>query len=179
MDRIAEDLFCCTCLQQMPQMEHANTVGNIFDHRKIMGNKQICRSGFLLNILHQVHHLCLNGHIQCGNTLVCDDEFRIHDQGPGNAHTLSLSTGKLMRIIFHSLFRIFDPHFLQKLDGFIPGFFLRCLKMPDHAFHDLLADGHRRVKTGHRILKNHGDPLSVNVPADPLFILFQYVHCLR
>ena len=98
MDRIAEDLFCCTCLQQMPQMEHANTVGNIFDHRKIMGNKQICRSGFLLNILHQVHHLCLNGHIQCGNTLVCDDEFRIHDQGPGNAHTLSLSTGKLMRI---------------------------------------------------------------------------------
>ena len=45
-------------------MQNANPVGDIFDHGKVMSNKQISGPGFLLDILHQVDNLGLNGYIQ-------------------------------------------------------------------------------------------------------------------
>ena len=51
--------------------------------------------------------------------------------------------------------------------------------MPDHALHDLLSNGHGGIQAGHGILKYHGDPLSINVAADPFLILGQDIHRLR
>ena len=63
-----------------------------------MGNKQIRSTCLLLNILHQVYHLRLNRNIQRRNTLIRNNQLRVHDQRTGNADTLSLSAGKLMRV---------------------------------------------------------------------------------
>ena len=48
--------------------------------------------------------------------------------------------------------------------------------MPDHTFHDLLPNGHGRIKAGHRILEYHGDSFAVDMPADPLFVFFQNIY---
>ena len=63
-----------------------------------MGNEQVGRAGLLLDILHQVDHLCLNGHVQRRDALICDDELGVHDEGAGNAHALALAARELVRI---------------------------------------------------------------------------------
>ena len=83
-----------------------------------------------------------------------------------------------MRVAFHALFSIGDAHFLQQLHSLLIGGILRHLVMPQHAFHDLLADLHGGVQAGHGVLEHHGDALAVDVAADPLFILLQQVHGL-
>ena len=91
MHWILENLLRSTCLKQMSQMKNSDTVWNIFYHRKVMSNKQIRSTCLLLNILHQVYHLRLN-------RIIRNNQLRVHDQRTGNADTLSLSAGKLMRV---------------------------------------------------------------------------------
>ena len=44
----------------------------------------------------KVQHLRADGHIQCADGLIGNDELRLHDQGPGNADALALSAGKFV-----------------------------------------------------------------------------------
>ena len=83
-----------------------------------------------------------------------------------------------MGIVLHPLFRLFDADLLEKLDGFLICLFLRSLIVPDHAFHDLLSDGHRGVKTCHGVLEDHGNLPAVYILPDPLLVLFQDVYGL-
>lgn len=87
----------------MAQMQHADPVGNVFHHGKVMGDEQIGGAGFLLKILHQVNHLRLNGNIQRTDALVGNDQLWIHDQGTGNAHALTLAAGELVGITIRML----------------------------------------------------------------------------
>ena len=65
VDGMLKDLLGGAGLQQVAQMEHPDAVRDILDHGKVMCNEQVGRAGLLLDILHQVDHLRLNGHIQC------------------------------------------------------------------------------------------------------------------
>ena len=93
-----EDLFGGSRLQHPSQMQHANPVGDVFDHGQVVGDEQVRRSRFLLDVLHQVDHLGLDGNVQSGNAFIGDDQFRVHDKGPCDADTLPLSAGELVRI---------------------------------------------------------------------------------
>ena len=62
-----------------------------------MTDEKICQSAFLLQLTHQIEHLRTNGYVQRGNGLVGNDEFRVHNQRPGNADALALAAGKLVR----------------------------------------------------------------------------------
>ena len=42
-----------------------------------MGDEQIGCAGFFLQILHQVHHLGLDGYVQRTDALVRDDQLRV------------------------------------------------------------------------------------------------------
>ena len=70
-----KNLLGGTGLQQVAQMEHPDAVRDILDHGKVMGNEEVGRAGLLLDILHQVDHLRLNGHIQCRDALIGNDEL--------------------------------------------------------------------------------------------------------
>ena len=65
---------------------------------RVVGDEQIGRAGLLLDILHQVDYLCLNGHIQRRDALIRDDELGVHDEGAGNAHALTLTAGELVGV---------------------------------------------------------------------------------
>ena len=83
-----------------------------------------------------------------------------------------------MRILLHALLRILDADLPEKFHGLVPCLLLRGLVVPDHTFHDLLSDLHRRIETRHRVLEDHRNPLSVDVASDPLLVLLQDVHRL-
>ena len=119
-----------------------------------MGNEHIRRSGLLLNILHQVHHLRLNGNVQCGDTLIGNNQLRVHDQRAGNTDTLALTAGKLMRETCGMLRR--KAHLLQDLCHFFLALVKRRVHMMDiqslcNNIHDLFAG----IETRHGILENH------------------------
>ncbi len=48
--------------------------------------------------------------------------------------------------------------------------------VPQHAFHNLLSDGHRGIQTGHGILKDHGNVFAVDAAAQFPFFHFQDIH---
>ncbi|MNC25234.1 hypothetical protein D3C75_733130 [compost metagenome] len=61
-----------------------------------MGNEHIGKAVLLLQILHQIQHLGLDGHIQRRYRLVADNEFRIQCERPGNPDPLPLAAGEFM-----------------------------------------------------------------------------------
>ena len=72
-------------------MEHTDAVRDVLDHGQVVGNEQVGRAGLLLDVFHQVDHLGLDGHVQCRDALIGNDELGVHDEGTGDAHTLALA----------------------------------------------------------------------------------------
>lgn len=63
-----------------------------------MGDEQVGQAHLLLQVLEHIHDLCLNGHVQCGDRLVADDEFRVERERTRDADTLALAAGELVRV---------------------------------------------------------------------------------
>ena len=63
-----------------------------------MRDEKICKTFFLLELFKKVKYLCTNGYVKCRDRLIGNDELRLHYNGTGNADTLSLSAGELVRV---------------------------------------------------------------------------------
>ena len=85
-------------LNQLAEIHDADSVADVFDNCKVMGDKEIGQAQLLLQILKHIHNLRLNGNVQCGDRLVTDDKLRVHSQGARDADSLALAAGKLVRI---------------------------------------------------------------------------------
>ena len=154
MDRIGEDLLLGARLHQIAQVQHADAVGDVLDHAQIVGDKEIGAAALLLDVLHEVDHLGLNGHVQRGDALVRDDELRVHDQRPGDAHTLPLSAGKLVGITGGVFGR--EAHFFQQLRNELgPLLAVRGAVVDVQALADDVLHLFAGVQTGHGILEDH------------------------
>ena len=60
-----------------------------------MGDEQVGEAQLLLQVLQQVHHLGLDGDIECGHGLVEDQQLRCQGQRAGDADALLLAAGEL------------------------------------------------------------------------------------
>ena len=108
----------------------------------------------LLEVQQQVDDLRLDRHVQCGDRLVADDESRLGRQRTGNADTLPLAAGELVRepvqevgreaAVVHDL----EDHLLHT------GVLLLDHVVRLHTLADDLADAHARVQRGIRVLED-------------------------
>ncbi len=87
------------------QVHHRDPIGNVLHHGKVVGNEEIGKSVFLLQIHHEIENLGPNRHIQRGNRFICHDKARVESQRSGYSDTLSLAAGELVGISAH----IFRP----------------------------------------------------------------------
>ena len=71
------------------------------DDGQVVGDEQICKSTVVAQISEQIEHLGLYRYIQSRNRLIQDHEFWFHRQCAGNAHSLSLAAGELVRVTIH------------------------------------------------------------------------------
>ena len=135
-------------------MEHADAVGDVLDHRQVVGDEQIGRARLLLDVLHQVDDLRLNRHVQRRDALVGDDELRVHDKGAGNADALTLAAGELVGVAL-GVFRC-KAHLRQNLLYLLAALGLRLVHMVDV---QTLADDVLHLLAGvqgcHRVLEDH------------------------
>ena len=75
MHGIGEQIALFSLFVHVPEVHDAHFVGNVFDDRQIVRNKDICKIILLLQIFEQIYDLRLNGNVQRGNGLVAYDQF--------------------------------------------------------------------------------------------------------
>ncbi len=67
-------------------------------HRQVVGNEHVGGIEFLLQVHEQVQHLGLNRHVQCRGGLVRHQHFGLQHHRPRQGDTLTLATGKHVRV---------------------------------------------------------------------------------
>ena len=75
-----------------------HAICEVFDHSDVMANKEVGQPEFFAQHHEEVQHLGLNGNIQCGNSLITYNEFRLNRQRPRDADALPLTARELVRI---------------------------------------------------------------------------------
>ena len=63
-----------------------------------MGDEQVGQVELLLQVLQQIDHLGLDGHIQGRDGFITDDQGRLQGQGARHADALALAAGEFVRI---------------------------------------------------------------------------------
>ena len=63
-----------------------------------VGDEEIREAQEVLQVFHKVDNLGLDGHVECGDGFVADDEVRVQGDCPGDTNPLSLSTREFVWI---------------------------------------------------------------------------------
>ena len=117
-----------------------------------MGDEEDGQVVLGLQFLEQVQNLGLNGHIQSGNRLVADNQLRLQRKCTGNADTLTLTAGELMRIAVNVLGVQSDN--VEKLADALNALLLGAHAVNGHGLGDDLADGHAGIQRSIGILED-------------------------
>ena len=122
-----------------------------------MGNDDDAGSEIITELHHLAYDLCLRGYIQGTGRLICKKQFRVKSHSHGNTNSLAHTTGKLVRITFHDIFRVWKTHFLKHGAAFFPCFCFGYVSMCTNILHILASDLADRIQGSTTILKNHGN----------------------
>ena len=95
MNRIFEQLFAVRKLNHASKVHYRYAVGNMFNNAQVMGYEQIRQSSVLLQLLHKIEHLCLNGYVQRRYRLIQHKELRIERKRPCYAHALAAAAAAI------------------------------------------------------------------------------------
>ena len=118
---------------------------------------------FLSQAIEQFQYLCLNRDIECRCGLIRDYQHWVAYKRHCDHDALPHSAGKLVRIIFGSLFCVGNrnrPHCIHSPQ---PGFAFRDFFMGKHGFSNLKADFENGIQRRHWLLENHGDLRSAHL----------------
>jgi len=72
------------------EVQHDDPVGDVANHRKIVGNEEVREAEPFLQLEHQVDDLRLDVDVESGDRLVGNDEFGIQRDRSGDRDALAL-----------------------------------------------------------------------------------------
>ena len=141
-------------LHHLSQVHDHDVIGKMPYHRQIVCNKHIGKVQLLLQILHQVKNLGLDGYVQGRYRLVAYDELRINRQCPGDSDSLAPAAVQLMGICIYQT--LGQPH--QVHDFFHPlgdgGPFTGLVNaLHQQRLYDCLADRHPGIQGSKGVLE--------------------------
>ena len=139
-------------LDHLAQVHNGNAIGDVLHDGQVVGDKQICGTELVLELLKKVQNLGLNGYVKCRDRLVADDQLWLQSERAGNADTLTLTAGELMRITVDVLGVQSDN--VEKLADTLNALFLGAHAVNGHGLGDDLADGHTGIQRSIRILED-------------------------
>ena len=137
----------------LAKVHHGDAVAHVFDHGKIVGDEDIGQVQLLLDVLHQVEYLRLNGHIQRRDRLIADEQVGADAQRAGNAQALALAAGKLVRKA-HQVVRLDVDQLEGGLDHRLP-FLGALVAVYLERLGEGIVDALDRVERGIGVLKDH------------------------
>lgn len=120
--------------------------------------KRYATPSFSWQLLKHVDDLRLNGNVQRGDRLVADDELRLYRQCAGDADTLTLTAGQLMRETVGKL--LIQTDLAQQVGDAVALFLFGQMEMNVHSLGNDFADGHAGVQGSVWVLEDDLDVLA-------------------
>ena len=116
MLRAGEHFFRRSLLHKLALLEHGDPVGDLRDHAEIMGDEENRRSLLAAQVVDQLEHLRLRGHVEGRSRLVGDEELRLERKGHGDHHPLALAAGELVRIGLGDQLGVRQVHLAEEVE---------------------------------------------------------------
>src|SRR5215217_3666192 len=113
VQRVAVELIAGRHLYHHAEVHNPHAVGDVLDHREVVGDEQIGQVPLSLELLHQVDDLRLDRDVQSRDGLVGHDKVGVYSEGPGHPKPLPLSARELVRVAVGVFFA--EAHRLQEL----------------------------------------------------------------
>ena len=106
----------------------------------------------------ELEDLGLDGDVEGGGGLVCNEQGGAVEEGHGDEDALALAAGELVGVVAEAALGVGEGDFFEGGDGAEAEFAAREGRLVGlEAFGELAADGHDGVEGGHGLLKDHGD----------------------
>ena len=118
---IVEDFLVGAGLYDFPAIHDVDAVAHAGNDAKVVGDHDGGGAKLFGAFADELKNLCLDGDIQRGGGLVCNDQLRIVGQCNGDDDSLAHAAREFMRILGDALFRIRDADLAQELKGFFSG----------------------------------------------------------
>ncbi len=153
VERIVVERVAVGHLDDLAEVHHRNTVGNVLHHREVMGDEQVGEAELVLQVFEEVNDLGLDRNVQRRDGFVGDDEVGVRGEGAGDPDPLSLAAGELVRVPVGEV-GIESDRLEQLLDP-LGALILRDQPVDLHRLRDDVADRHPGVQRGVGVLKDH------------------------
>ena len=125
------------------------------DDGEVVADQHVRDAEFRLQVLHQVEHLRLHGHIQRADRFVRDDQARARDQGPGDRDALALAAREFVRVLAQVV--VAQPHRGDGVGRPLAALLARGVALRGQRLGDDALDGLARVERTVRVLEHHLD----------------------
>src|SRR4029077_4576398 len=98
MWRVLVDVGRRSGVNDLPEIHHRDTVGDVSNHGKVVRDEHVRQSELILQILGQMYDPGPDRHIERGHRLGEDEQPWIQRKRAGNPDPLSLTTGEFVTI---------------------------------------------------------------------------------
>ena len=124
MCRFIENIINRPLLYDLTCIHNGYFITDISHNAQVMGDENDTHLGFLLQILHQLQDLCLDGHIQSRSRLICDQQIRAAYHSCADHNPLTQTAAQFMGKAVIPALRFRNPHIGKHLNHRFFRFFL-------------------------------------------------------
>ena len=162
--RVVEELVERALLDHPARVHDHDAVGDVGDHREVVGDQDDPGVGLLAQLAQLVEDLRLDRDVQRRGRLVGDQQLRRAGQRHRDHHALAHAAGELVRVGAQSLGGARDADALHQLDGLRHRVGLADLRVVRaDLLDDLPADPVDGVQRADRILEDHRDVIAADL----------------
>jgi len=147
-----EDLGGRPGFDEFAEIHHGHPVGDVLDHREVVGDNEVGKPELLLEIGEQIEDPGLYGDVERGHRLVADDELGFDRERAGDADPLALAARELVRVPARVIG--LQPDRLEELSNALVAVLRRNDVVNREGLADDVGDGQLRVQAGEGILKD-------------------------
>ena len=98
VQRAGVDLLLGPHFYRAAEVHHQDLIGDMPDHRQVVGDEHVGGVEFLLQIHEQVEHLCLNRYVEGGGRFVGHQHLGLQHHGARQGDPLALATREHVRV---------------------------------------------------------------------------------
>jgi hypothetical protein len=157
MARITVKVCPVGLFHQLPGIHDRHPVRHAGHDAEVMGDQQDSHAGVLLQLLQQLQHLRLDGHIQCRGRFIGNQQVRLAGQRDGDHDALFHAAGQLVRILSLAAARVGNADGIEQLQYPVGGHTTFHRVMLAQYLGNLVTDRQHGIQRGHRFLEDHGN----------------------
>src|SRR5262249_48540332 len=132
-------------------------------HAEVVGDEDDGRAEALLEVGHETENLRLDGDVERGGRLICNQELGAAGQRNRDHYALAHAAGQLVRVFARAPTRLGDANEAEHLHHALLDLLAVQPLMQPQRLGDLAADGEDWVEARHRLLEDHADVVAAHL----------------